>query len=505
MSITTRNVVAIGLDAAAPEWIRRLIDRGSMPNLAALLSQGRWLEIESGADIGSGAVWPTFITGTDAAIHGIYGEWVWQPSTMDITRYRGSELDPFWTQLISQGLRVGVLDVPFMPMIGMSDGFEISEWGAHDVLEGKTEIGPANVAAMVRKHGKHPLAAGTTVSGPDDYKNLEKLGEGCLSGATLRGTLARQLLNEINPQLALIVFPETHRCGHYLWHAAEPQHQIYQEDFFNNLTATEPNLIHLYQEIDRQIGQIVNSLNDTSAVMVFSLHGMQPAHGIPAFLGALLCEAGFSKLTGWDTQTWGERARGLLAKTKQRLPAGMKKLYYSIAPKTTTHRVARSTMLPQYDWTQTRAFSLPTDQHGWIRINLQGREAKGIVQLQDYDQLCNELQGLLRGLTAEDGRPLVRKVLRTANAEEALSQNIPDIVIHWDDAAFSSNLRIKHSNVRVENIGKKYVAQHAGRGFCILSGAFEAGEQDVLHGKDLHQLLIETLNAQPARRSVAAV
>ena len=34
-------------------------------------------------------------------------------------------------------------------------------------------------------------------------------------------------------------------------------------------------------------------------------------------------------------------------------------------------------MCTAIDWSQTRAFALPSDQHGWVRINLRGREAQG--------------------------------------------------------------------------------------------------------------------------------
>jgi predicted AlkP superfamily phosphohydrolase/phosphomutase len=71
-------------------------------------------------------------------------------------------------------------------------------------------------------------------------------------------------------------------------------------------------------------------------------------------------------------------------------------------------------MLPSYDWSQTRVFSLPSDQHGWIRVNLKGREAKGIVAVEQYDELCSQLEKGLRSLTTPEGKPLVCEVIRTA-------------------------------------------------------------------------------------------
>jgi predicted AlkP superfamily phosphohydrolase/phosphomutase len=122
MNSTTKKVLAIGLDAAAPAFVRQLIEEGQLPNLQTLLSKGRWMRVQSTAYIGSGSVWPTFITGRDATEHGVYGEWVWQPQQMDVTRYSGNSLPPFWKDFEKQGLTVGILDLPFMPMVGLSEG-----------------------------------------------------------------------------------------------------------------------------------------------------------------------------------------------------------------------------------------------------------------------------------------------------------------------------------------------------------------------------------------------
>src|ERR671912_634697 len=124
------RVLAVGIDAAEPAFVRELIERGEMPVLKGLLGRGAWLRVESGARVGSGSVWPTFVTGTDAAEHGIYGEWGWRPETMSLGRYSGEGLRPFWETLAAgaDGLLVGVLDVPFGPLVGLTRGFEISEW-----------------------------------------------------------------------------------------------------------------------------------------------------------------------------------------------------------------------------------------------------------------------------------------------------------------------------------------------------------------------------------------
>lgn len=150
------RVLAIALDAAEPTLVRQLIDAGELPAFKKLLAQGSWIKVKSSAEIGSGAVWPSFITGTDPAEHGIYGEWCWRPETMSLSRYHGRHLNAFWKKMVAEDASVGLLDVPFAPFLGLSSGFEISEWGAHDTVEGRTSVSPAAVAAIVDQIGSHP-------------------------------------------------------------------------------------------------------------------------------------------------------------------------------------------------------------------------------------------------------------------------------------------------------------------------------------------------------------
>jgi predicted AlkP superfamily phosphohydrolase/phosphomutase len=246
--------------------------------------------------------------------------------------------------------------------------------------------------------------------------------------------------------------------------------------------------------VDQQIAGLINAAGGDSSILVFSLHGMRPALGFPAFLDPLLCERGFSRLQNWASQSWAKRALSLLAATKHRSPVGLKKLYYELTPTAVTYKLARPTMLPVYDWENTRAFSLPTDQYGWIRINLMGREAQGSVLPAQYEETCKQLEEMLLNLRTESGQPLVRNIMRTSkDAESALGNPLPDLVVHWQDAAFAASLRIKGSRVQVEPVGKKFTGQHASSGFCIYRGSHDLHSSGVVAAKDLGRLITAIL------------
>jgi predicted AlkP superfamily phosphohydrolase/phosphomutase len=492
------TVLAIGIDAAEATFVRQLIDQNELPALRSLLSDGslgRWLSVRSPAHIGSGAVWPTFITGEEPTAHGVYSEWSWRPETMNLSRYHGRHLRPFWKPLAQQGIPIGVFDVPFALPVGVSNGFEVCEWWAHDSTGAGLRAGPNEILSLVKQSPAHPLSANRFVdTTPDNQSDLRELTAACVEGVRLRGKLAQRLIRTTKPQFALIVFPELHHAGHQMWHTIQPDHQIYRGRKLNGGSALKPLLKDVYRAVDQQIAGLIEAAGGEATIFVFALHGMRPALGFPAFLGPLLCERGFSRLASWSSQSWSKRALSLLALTKRHTPEELKKLYYKLTPTAATHKLARPTMLPAYDWQNTRAFSLPTDQYGWIRINLIGREAQGCVRSEEYNETCEQLENLLLGLTTEDGQSLVQDVIRTtSDAESVLSNPLPDIVVHWQDAAFASPLRIKSSRVQAEPVGKKSTGQHASEGFCIYKDANDQSPSGVVAAKDLGRLITDCL------------
>lgn len=491
---SSARVLAIGIDAAEATFIRKLIAAGELPALRSLLAddRSRWLSVQSPAHIGSGAVWPTFMSGSEPPVHGMYSEWSWRPDSMSLERYHGLRLKPFWQPLAAQGVSLGIFDVPFALPIGVSRGFEVCEWWAHDATGAALQAGPAEILELVRQAPPHPLSANRFVdTTPDNRTNLRELTAACVSGVRLRAELAAQLIEVTRPDLSLLVFPELHHASHQMWHTIQPDHQVYQGD----LRDGAPLLGDVYRGVDQQIGNLLASAGREATVLVFALHGMRPALGFPAFLGPLLIERGFARLSNWRSQSAPERALSLLAAVKRRTPDPLKRLYYKTTPTAATHKLARPTMLPVYDWENTRAFSLPTDQYGWIRINLKGREARGSVPVDHYQDTCAELERLLTGLLNEEGQPLVHDITRTAtDAEMALRNPLPDLVVHWEYAAFAPQLKIRDSKVRAKLVGKKSTGQHASEGFCIYRGEHADKLGSVIAAKDLGRLITASLD-----------
>jgi predicted AlkP superfamily phosphohydrolase/phosphomutase len=451
------------MDAAEPSFVLDLIERGELPTLERLHQEGSWTSLRSSAHVGSESVYPTFFTGTEPRVHGIHGGWSWNPETMSVVQVRTNHLRPFWESLEDQGLTVGVLDFPMAPHVGLSRGFEVTEWGPHVSLWEPTEISPHEVAPAVNV--EHPFASGRLQAGAENhFPEHPALASGCIEGASVRGDLAERLLERTSPDLAIVVFAEVHRTAHDLWHTVEPGHPLYKG---LPPDAGSPGLLDVYREVDRQIGRLCDTAGEDAAIVVFSLHGMRPARGIAGLLQPALQDLGFAQ-PARTVGSIGSLRHAALAGVKRSTPLAVKQIYHRRVPRETRDRVAARTMLPALDWSQTRAFSLPSDQHGWVRLNLQGREAAGSVAPEDYERTCQELEEALAPLCTEDGRPLVSDVIRPDPGGPP--PLLPDLIVHWTDAALDEHVRVREPAIQASRIVPHRTGQHSTEGFCLARG-----------------------------------
>ena len=489
------RVLAVGIDAAESSLIRRMLDSGELPALRALLDRGVWGRVRSPADIGSGAVWPTFLTGSPPAQHGVYGEWVWRPDDMRVSRTTWDHLRPFWGPISDQGRSVTVIDVPFAPVTGRPRCVEVTDWGAHDLLGGRLEVWPPALARLVGEAGgSHPFATETVdAAGPHDREGLARVRALCLAGVQQRGRLALRLAAATSPDVLLVVFTEVHRASHLLWHTVEPTPPAHRAGELDGPLHGAGALQDILREVDRQIAQLVETVGSQATVLVFSLHGMRPTRGIPTLLQPVLQALGVSVVKQWRDRSKTELAAEALGAVKRRLPGRLKEIYYRRFSRRVTSRLAGPSMaMPAYDWSRTTAVSLPTDQHGWIRLNLAGREARGIVDPRQYAESCGRLEQQLRAVTTADGHPVIRDVLSLASRSGGVPpRDLPDLVVHWDDVTFASPLRIGAPPVTTHPIGMKFTGQHAPGGFFILRPGPEGAPlpTEPVAAEDLHRLL----------------
>jgi predicted AlkP superfamily phosphohydrolase/phosphomutase len=477
------RVLAVALDAAEPTLVRRLIGSGELPVLAGLAERSAWLRVDSTARLGSGTVWPTFVTGLEPQDHRrVYGEWVWNPETMHMVP-NDYESRPFWAD---GGTRsVGVLDIPMASHVEPDDGFVVTEWGPYERLEWKESVSPAAARELLADPHPFPLREFHRTA-RDRAKALRAMGLAAREGMRRRGAAADRLIERYRPELALVGFTEVHQSAHWTWQTAEPDDPLYA-DLPADIREFPVDVVDLYREFDRQLGRLLDRAGPQAEVFVFSLHGMGPAAGLPSLLHPVLLAAGHTALG--ERSPRGRARRGLAA-VKAHAPRGVKRVYGRVAPRSVVERIAVPNLLPDYDWSSTRAFPLVSDQHGWIRLNVRGREAAGIVAAHEYETTCDEIEQLVRSLTSPTGEPLVADVLRGGGGDV-----LPDLIVHWTRAAHGGVARLGDREIVATPEIPWRTGEHTLNGFC-LAPPHHAPSGGAIASVDLHRVLLAA--AEPA-------
>lgn len=247
-------------------------------------------------------------------------------------------------------------------------------------------------------------------------------------------------------------------------------------------------LLEIHRETDRQIGRIVEAAAP-SAVLVFALHGMRPLLGVPTVLGELLQASGLAAL-----QPSAASGRSVLQRsmeTARRLsPDALKHLYHRVLSPNATFLLAQPAW-PVYDWSRTRAFPLAPDQHGWVRINVAGREALGVVPPARYEETRDEVERALRGARTEAGEPIVSDVVRPPHDPSSRAPSpLPDLVAHWTEAAEAAPLHLAEPPL-TSWPATGLSGQHAFEGFVLAQphDAFELAPDGHVEAAHLQHLL----------------
>ncbi|MBA2450114.1 MAG: hypothetical protein H0V51_19015, partial [Chloroflexi bacterium] len=103
-------------------------------------------------------------------------------------------------------------------------------------------------------------------------------------------------------------------------------------------------------------------------------------------------------------------------------------------PWTAQERLLSEELARSTDWARTTAFTIPSLYTGYIRVNLRGREPRGIVEPgPEYERLLDRVEAdLARLVEPRTGQPAVGWVSRTARAfGTGPPTHLPDLFVEW--------------------------------------------------------------------------
>jgi len=474
------SVIAIGLDAADPDLIEKWSQQGYLPTISSLMRHGSWGRLISTTELSSGATWPSVHTGTSPAKHGIYFyHRQIKTGSYEITKKSANEIkrDPFWVLLSQSNNRVAILDVPFTyPTVGLN-GVQLVGWGVEAPSWKKSSWPPETFQKVTSSFGAHPLD-GWYQRRPTDTNKCQELYKKLISGVNKRCSISKYILDQEGWDLFLTVFAESHWGGHLFWHVMDENHPDYNPELASVFSNA---VLGIYSEIDAAISKLIKSGRD-STVLIFSNTGMGPNYSGSHLLPEVLKRLGmagrdienglnlrlFSNLL--PAKRWGPNA---LSKIEGVLSAELIEWIKGITPDNLWDKWTRRFLSLGNNWKWSRAFCLPNDFPGTIRINLKGREPHGLVEPgREYDSICDELiHELSEIINVDTGRKAVREVQRTDKLYQGENiWELPDLIVKWTgDAPIRTIHSQRIGTVNGDNPDSRTGA-HGSYGFILASG-----------------------------------
>lgn len=488
------RLLMLGLDGADLHFIQKNAD--ALPQLKKALSTGMLYQPAAPAAL-SGSVWPTFYSGTNPGQHGIYQHLVWDSERMGLRRIGDDwcPYEPFWKDLEDQGKRVVVMDVPYSFGTALRRGVEITDWGTH----GQTlpfRCNHPDIEARIRQFGRSPIGRETPIR--KTRRQLTSICQELKTSAARKADLVRQLLREVEWDFFLAIFAETHRGGHLFFDDSDTSS--------NSPGNADSPMLQVYQAVDAALADIVKDCDQNTAILIFSVHGMMlnPAqeHVVKPMMDRL--NATFLRKHCGHASAKPQSSGGVVGALRRMVPSRLQHAVGSAAPDSVRQWVVEQEIIGGLDWSATPGFALRTDIRTELRLNLIGREAKGILERgsQMHHGYVAYLRSAFMDLTDVDsGTRLVEDMIDIhAECPGSLVDRLPDYAITWNAAPAARRVHTPQLGTLEVNRPGVRGGDHTDFGFALLMNCQPDAVSDLPPLDNLVDFagFVEALLAKPA-------
>ena len=427
------RVFILGWDGATFDLIRPWIDEGRLPTIARLMSEGVHGPLRSTIPPWSFQAWASFMTGKNPGKHGIYDFFRTPVGTYDLEFVnagcrRGG--DTLFQVLSKAGRNVVAISIPgtFPPDAvngAMISGFDFPGEGPgafvdaqgmyprslHDEL--RREVGPFPIDPPLLKdmeQGRHDVA-------------LERI----LDTIRQQAAAGKYLLRTRPWDCFMMVFGESDGVSHYFWQFFDPD-----SPFHIDSPALRNSILRVYEELDRQAAEMLSLVPDDATVLLLSDHGCGGVSDWVLFPNRWLEEQGLLRLRGRSMHGFSRVRERLKQWGIATLPSAVQRLLYRNA----VGALGRFEARVRYgiiDLPNTQAYFDENPYFPVLRVNLKGRQPRGIVEPGDYesvrDRLIEELEDWRHPVT---GERIVEKAYRREEvySGECLDE-AADIIPKW--------------------------------------------------------------------------
>jgi predicted AlkP superfamily phosphohydrolase/phosphomutase len=510
-----RRVLLLGLDGFDVVLAERFAGEGLLPNFARLQAQGTSFDIDDGDDGRekyTGLAWEQFASGIRPIDGGR-----WSSVTFHERTYQATQDSTIVQPLLADlAVKAVAFDVPYFDLSRAPNVCGLTAWGPHEPGAPPASRPSGLDQEMIARFGKYPAADWLYGFCWPSPQKAQAAGEALAQAVEVRSRAARWLLQERLPDwdLGIVVISESHSAIEPLWYGVDQNHPLHGLESAPPAAAA---LRRVYAAIDRLIGDLHDTFPDATLVLA-AMSGMGPNQSdAPAMvlLPELLYRHSFGSaymrqlefpgalpdgtpVLAADTH-WADVLLQAVPRVKPNLSKRARMKIRRMVAGWESHTVIHYDLdwMPaaRYSpfWPKMRAFALPSYHDGRVRLNVAGREKRGIVPTADYVETCNQTRDLVgecRNLL--NGNRVASEIHCPKQNPQDVGPSEADVYIVWEGAP----LGLIHPRLgRIGPIPYLRTGGHTGKcGFLdVVGSCIPQGHQDLVNSCDVLPTIIELL------------
>jgi predicted AlkP superfamily phosphohydrolase/phosphomutase len=421
------RIFALGLEGADWSLIKKWALEGYLPTLKKFIDEGSHHTMDTFTETLHGSNWFSFFLGQQPGEHGLYSYLNWHPSTLKMVSPSSKWMDitPFWQMLKKGGAKAIVLNIPYTFSLKKFNGIEVLSLAGDHALTPMVSYPPHVADRIKRLHGgmSYPKENYDMMS----FREFVAVRDDMVTLTHRLGNVYLDILKGEEWDLFLAGFPTLHRAGHRLWSDKGIRELITDEE----REEVSGALRQVYMALDDALGKLMSAASP-SLVLLFAFDGMRDNNSREGIFPEMLQRV----LSGGETVKKEHQPQSILMQVRNSIPNSWRYKVKSMLPVNWRNQLISFWRLGRLDWSKTKAFALPLDINVGVRINLKGREKKGIVQPdRQYDDLCQYIMNeLLTFVDADTGKPLIKEIRLSKEIFQGGKLDLlPDIIGHWND------------------------------------------------------------------------